>query len=261
MGVSGKRILITGASSGIGFATATLLAQKGAEVIAVARRADRLADLGSTPGITVRTCDITSDEQVSELAQAIEAIGPIDVLINNAGAAFGLESVEHSSIDDWRAMFELNVIGTKRMIATFLPSLRKAAEESGMADILTVTSTAAFTPYEGGRGYNAAKYAERAMMQVLRLELNGEPIRVIDIAPGMVKTPEFTLNRFDGDAERYEKLYENVDGPLTAEDVAEAIVATLELPPHANVDLLTLKPVAQAAQHKTFRGPLQVRRD
>ena len=158
-------------------------------------------------------------------------------------------------------MFELNVIGTKRMISTFLPSLRLAAEKSGMADILTVTSTAAFTPYEGGGGYNAAKYAEHAMMQVLRLELNGEPIRVIDIAPGMVKTPEFTLNRFDGDAERYEKLYENVDGPLTAEDVAEAIVATLELPPHANVDLLTLKPVAQAAQHKTFRGPLQVRRD
>jgi len=261
MGVSGKRVLITGASSGIGHATATLLAKKDAEVIAVARRADRLAELEKNAGVTTHTCDITSDEQVSQLAQAIEASGPIDVLINNAGAAFGLESVEHSSIDDWRAMFELNVIGTKRMISAFLPSLRQAAEEAGMADILTITSTAAFTPYEGGGGYNAAKYAEHAMMQVLRLELNGEPIRVIDIAPGMVKTPEFTLNRFDGDAERYEKLYENVDGPLTAEDVAEAIVATLELPPHANVDLLTLKPVAQAAQHKTFRGPLQVRRD
>jgi NADP-dependent 3-hydroxy acid dehydrogenase YdfG len=261
MGVSGKRVLITGASSGIGFATATLLAQKGAEVIAVARRADRLAELEISAAVTTHTCDITDDGQVTELAQVVEGIGPIDVLINNAGAAFGLESVEHSSIDDWRAMFELNVIGTKRMISTFLPSLRQAAEKSGMADILTVTSTAAFTPYEGGGGYNAAKYAEHAMMQVLRLELNGEPIRVIDIAPGMVKTPEFTLNRFEGDTERYNKLYENVDGPLTAEDVAEAIVATLELPPHANVDLLTLKPVAQAAQHKTFRGPLQVRRD
>jgi NADP-dependent 3-hydroxy acid dehydrogenase YdfG len=261
MGVSGKRVLITGASSGIGFATATLLAQKGAEVIAVARRADRLAELEASAGVTTHACDITDAQQVAELARVVDAIGPVDVLINNAGAAFGLESVEHSSIDDWRAMFELNVIGTKRMITTVLPSLRQAAEKSGMADILTVTSTAAFTPYEGGGGYNAAKYAEHAMMQVLRLELNGEPIRVIDIAPGMVKTPEFTLNRFDGDAERYEKLYENVDGPLTAEDVAEAIVATLELPPHANVDLLTLKPVAQAAQHKTFRGPLQVRRD
>jgi NADP-dependent 3-hydroxy acid dehydrogenase YdfG len=261
MGVSGKRVLITGASSGIGFAAATLLAQKGAEVIAVARRADRLAELEQSAGVTTHVCDITDEQQVTQLAQAVDAMGAIDVLINNAGAAVGLESVEHSSIDDWRAMFELNVIGTKRMISTFLPSLRGAAEESGMSDILTVTSTAAFTPYEGGGGYNAAKYAEHAMMQVLRLELNGEPIRVIDIAPGMVKTPEFTLKRFGGDSVRYEKLYENVDGPLTAEDVAQAIVATLELPPNANVDLLTLKPVAQAAQHKTFRGPLQVRRD
>jgi NADP-dependent 3-hydroxy acid dehydrogenase YdfG len=261
MGVSRKRVLITGASSGIGFATASLLAQRGAEVIAVARRAERLAELETSAGVTAHTCDITDDQQVAELARVVDATGPVDVLINNAGAAFGLESVEHSSIDDWRAMFELNVIGTKRMISAFLPSLRQAAEKSGMADILTVTSTAAFTPYEGGGGYNASKYAEHAMMQVLRLELNGEPIRVIDIAPGMVKTPEFTLKRYGGDAERYEKLYEKVDGPLTAEDVAEAIVATLELPPHANVDLLTLKPVAQAAQHKTFRGPLQVRRD
>ena len=260
MGVAGKRVLITGASSGIGHATARLLAHKGADVIATARRVDRLEQLAQTPGITAIGCDITDEAQVPSLAEAVEATGPIDVLINNAGAAFGLETVEHSSIEDWRAMFELNVIGTKRMISTFLPSLRQAAAVSGMADILTVTSTAAFTPYEGGGGYNAAKYAEHAMMQVLRLELNGEPIRVIDIAPGMVKTDEFTLNRFSGDAARMEKLYENVDRPLTAEDVAEAIVATLELPAHANVDLLTLKPVAQAAQHKTFRGPLTPKR-
>lgn len=260
MGLAGKRVLITGASSGIGHAAALLLAMKGAEVIATARRVDRLEQLAQTPGITAIGCDITDEAQVASLAEAVQTMGPIDVLINNAGAAFGLETVEHSSIDDWRAMFELNVIGTKRMISTFLPSLRKAAEASGMADILTVTSTAAFTPYEGGGGYNAAKYAEHAMMQVLRLELNGEPIRVIDIAPGMVKTDEFTLNRFSGDAARMEKLYENVDRPLTAEDVAEAIVATLELPAHANVDLLTLKPVAQAAQHKTFRGPLTPKR-
>jgi NADP-dependent 3-hydroxy acid dehydrogenase YdfG len=260
MGVAGKRVLITGASSGIGHATARLLAHKGAEVIATARRVDRLEQLAETPGITAIGCDITDEAQVASLAEAVQTMGPIDVLINNAGAAFGLETVEHSSIDDWRAMFELNVIGTKRMISTFLPSLRRAAEASGMADILTVTSTSAFTPYEGGGGYNAAKYAEHAMMQVLRLELNGEPIRVIDIAPGMVKTDEFTLNRFSGDAARMEKLYENVDRPLTAEDVAEAIVATLELPAHANVDLLTLKPVAQAAQHKTFRGPLTPKR-
>ena len=159
MGVAGKRVLITGASSGIGHATAVLLAKKGAEVIATARRVDRLEELAQTPGITAIGCDITDETQVASLAEAVEAMGPIDVLINNAGAAFGLETVEHSSIDDWRGMFELNVIGTKRMISTFLSSLRQAAEASGMADILTVTSTAAFTPYEGGGGYNAAKYA------------------------------------------------------------------------------------------------------
>jgi len=126
----------------------------------------------------------------------------------------------------------------------------------GGADILPVTSTAAFTPYEGGGGYNAAKYAAHAMMQVLRLELSGEPIRVIDIAPGMVKTEEFALNRFSGDADRAAKVYQDVDRPLTAEDVAATIVTALELPPHVNLDLVTVKPVAQAAQHKTFRGPL-----
>lgn len=258
--MTGNRVLITGASSGIGEATARLLASKGWQVVAVARRADRLAALAQqNSGIQVLTADITDDLQVAHLAQTVAAGGPIDVLINNAGAAFGLESVEESSLEDWRAMFELNVLGTKRMISTFLPSLREAAQAHGMASILTVTSTAGFTPYEGGGGYNAAKYAEHAMMQVLRLELSGEPIRVIDIAPGMVKTDEFTLKRYGGDRERMEKLYENVDRPLTADDVARAIVAALELPPHVNVDLMTIKPVAQAAQHKTFRGPLRVK--
>ena len=254
-----KRVLITGASSGIGRATATLLADKGWQVIASARRIDKLEELAAHPNITAHQVDITDDASVAALAEAVAEGGPIDTLINNAGAAFGFDSVENSSIEDWRGMFELNVIGTKRMISTFLPSLRMAAEASGMADIVSVTSTAAFTPYENGGGYNAAKYAEHAMMQVLRLELNGEPIRVIDIAPGMVKTDEFTLKRFGGDKARMEKLYEDVDGPLTAEDVASSIVATLELPPHVNVDLLTVKPVAQSAQHKTFRGKLQVR--
>lgn len=254
-----KRALITGASSGIGQATAIALAERGWHVIAVARRAERLAELNSYETIHTHVCDITSDEQVRELHDHVTKIGPIDTLINNAGGALGMESVEESSIDDWRVMFEINVIGAKRMISTFLPSLRQAAEANGMADILTVTSTAGFTPYEGGGGYNAAKYAAHAMMQVLRLELNGEPIRVIDIAPGMVKTDEFALNRFGGDQARAQKVYENVDRPLSAEDVALTIVAALELPSHVNLDLVTVKPVAQSAQHKTFRGPLRVK--
>ena len=254
-----KRALITGASSGIGAATASLLATRGWDVIAVARRANRLADLAQHPNITAHVCDVTSDTDVSGLADAIVAGGALDVLINNAGGAAGFDSVEQGSIDDWRWMYEVNVIAAKRMISTFLPLLRQGAEQHGGADILTLTSTAGFTPYEGGGGYNAAKYAAHAMMQVLRLELNGEPIRVIDIAPGMVATEEFALKRFGGDAERAAKVYANVDRPLSADDVALTIASALELPAHVNLDLVTVKPVAQAAQHKTFRGPLRVK--
>ena len=255
-----KRVLVTGASSGIGRATALLLAEHGREVLAVARREDRLADIASERIQTV-VCDVTRDDDVQALRDVAAKSGGVSALVNNAGGAIGMDSVEDGSIDEWRQMFEVNVLATKRMISTFLPLLREAARDSGGADILTVTSTAAFTPYEGGGGYNAAKYAAHAMMQVLRLELVGEPIRVIDIAPGMVKTDEFALNRFGGDAERAATVYQDVDRPLTAEDVAATIVAALELPAHVNLDLVTVKPVAQAAQHKTHRGPLRPKGD
>ena len=255
-----KRVLVTGASSGIGRATALLLAEHGYQVLAVARREDRLADIASERIQTV-VCDVTRDDDVQALRDVAAKSGGVSALVNNAGGAIGMDSVEDGSIDEWRQMFEVNVLATKRMISTFLPLLREAARDSGGADILTVTSTAAFTPYEGGGGYNAAKYAAHAMMQVLRLELVGEPIRVIDIAPGMVKTDEFALNRFGGDAERAATVYQDVDRPLTAEDVAATIVAALELPAHVNLDLVTVKPVAQAAQHKTHRGPLRPKGD
>ena len=255
-----KRVLVTGASSGIGRATALLLAEHGREVLAVARREDRLADIASERIQTV-VCDVTRDDDVQALRDVAAKSGGVSALVNNAGGAIGMDSVEEGAMDEWRQMFEVNVLATKRMISTFLPLLREAARDSGGADILTVTSTAAFTPYEGGGGYNAAKYAAHAMMQVLRLELVGEPIRVIDIAPGMVKTDEFALNRFGGDAERAATVYQDVDRPLTAEDVAATIVAALELPAHVNLDLVTVKPVAQAAQHKTHRGPLRPKGD
>ena len=253
-----KRVLITGASSGIGRATALLLAEKGFRVLAVARREERLAEIASDATDTF-VCDVTRDDEVTALRDFALTSGGVDALINNAGGAVGMDSVEESSIEDWRSMFEVNVIAAKRMMTTFLPLLRDAARKHGGADIVTITSTAAFTPYEGGGGYNAAKYAARAMMQVLRLELVGEPMRVIDIAPGMVKTDEFALNRFGGDAERAAKVYQDVDRPLTAEDVALTVAASLELPAHVNLDLVTVKPVAQAAQHKTHRGALTPR--
>ena len=250
-----RRVLITGASSGIGAATARLLASRGFEVVAVARRLDRLEKLASDTGITVHQLDVTDFAAIKALATELQPAG-IDALVNIAGGASDADLVENANPDSWRAMFEVNVLGVQQMIAHFLPLLRDTARSHGSADILTVTSTAGFTPYETGGGYNVAKYGATALMGVLRLELAGEPIRVIDIAPGMVKTEEFALGRFGGDKARVEALYKDVANPLSAEDVAEVIVTALELPPHVNVDHLTLRPVAQAAQHKLVRGPL-----
>jgi NADP-dependent 3-hydroxy acid dehydrogenase YdfG len=254
--MSRRRILLTGASSGIGYATAVRLAEAGHEVLAVARRHDRLRELSDTHGVDAVVADITRDDDIAVVVDRARTAGGVDVLVNNAGIALGTESVEEGSVDDWRAMFELNVLGTKRMIAACLPLLREAASQQGSADILTVTSTAAFTPYEGGGGYNASKAAAKAMVDVLRLELAGEPIRVIDIAPGMVMTDEFTLKRNRGNSDKTAALYAEVDHPLVADDVARVIVEALELPWHVNLDRVVMRPVAQAAQHKLHRGPL-----
>jgi NADP-dependent 3-hydroxy acid dehydrogenase YdfG len=251
-----RRVLVTGASSGIGAATARLLASRGFDVVAVARRLDRLEALAAETGIAVHQLDVTDHAAIRELAAKLQPTG-IDALINIAGGATDAALVEDADPDSWRAMFEVNVLGVQQMIAHFLPLLRDAARARGSADILTVTSTAGRTPYETGGGYNVAKYGATALMGVLRLELAGEPIRVIDIAPGMVKTDEFALGRFGGDASRVEALYKDVENPLSADDVAEVIVASLELPPHINLDHVTVRPVAQAAQHKLVRGKLE----
>jgi NADP-dependent 3-hydroxy acid dehydrogenase YdfG len=193
---------------------------------------------------------------VDALRDYLAELGDIHGLVNNAGGAFGLASVEDGDPEDWQRMFDINVLGTKRVISALLPLLRKGALDSGSADILTVTSIAGHVAYEGGSGYNAAKFAEHAMVAVLRLELAGEPIRVLEIAPGMVKTDEFALTRFGGDRARADAVYENVAEPLTADDIAQTIVLMMELPAHVNLDLVTVKPVAQAAPHKLVRGPL-----
>ena len=253
-----KRVVVTGASSGIGRATAKLFSTRGWDVVAVARRADRLAQLAAETGCQTFVADVTDQASVNALGKYLAETGPVHALVNNAGGAFGVSSVEAADPAEWQKMFDVNVLGVQRVTAKLLPLLRKGALAAGHADIMTVTSTAGLVPYEGGGGYNAAKFAAHAVMGVLRLELAGEPIRVLEIAPGMVKTDEFTLNRLAGDRQKADAVYEGVE-PLVAEDIAEAIVHAIELPGHVNLDLIAIRPVAQAANHKVIRGPLRVK--
>jgi NADP-dependent 3-hydroxy acid dehydrogenase YdfG len=240
--------LVTGASSGIGAATARRLAADGFQVVLAARRADRLAAIAAEIGGRAMPLDITDADAVARFATDI---GPCDVLVNNAGGAFDGATVATADPADWARMYEVNVLGTLRVTQALLPTLRERA-----GTIVTITSTAGFVAYEGGGGYVAAKHAEHALAATLRLELSGEPVRVVEIAPGMVKTDEFAVNRFAGDAERAAAVYEGVDHPLTADDIAECVALVVGLPRHVNVDTMVLRPVAQAAQHKLFRGPL-----
>jgi len=252
-----KRVVVTGASSGIGEATARLFRARGWDVVGVARRADRLEALAAGHGIQGIVADVTDQADVDRVREEVAAGGPVHALINNAGGALGSASVELSDPDDWRAMYEVNVLGTKRMITALLPLLRDGARDAGHADILSITSVAAQEVYENGGGYNAAKFAQHALMRVLRLELAGEPIRVLEVAPGMVKTEGFAITRFRGDRAKADAVYAGVVEPLVAEDIAEAIVHAVELPGHINLDLVTVRPVAQAAAFKVIREPLQ----
>ncbi|GII79711.1 oxidoreductase [Sphaerisporangium rufum] len=239
--------MVTGASSGIGEATARRLAAEGFDVVAAARRHDRLERLAAeVPAIRPVILDVTSDDSVAEFAAAVDRC---DVLVNNAGGAFGAEPVADAATDDWRQMFEVNVLGSLRVTRALLPRLI----ESGDGVLLMLTSTAAFVNYEGGGGYSAAKHAQSAMTQTLRLELCGEPVRVVEIAPGMVRTDEFALTRFRGDAARAEQVYAGVPDPLTADDIADAIAWCVTRPAHVNIDRLVIRPRAQAAQHKVHR--------
>ena len=249
---------MTGASSGIGAATVREFRSRGWDVVGVARRTDRLEALAAETGADVLTVDVTVQSDVDALAAYLAELGPVHALVNNAGGAFDMASVEDADADDWARMFDVNVLGTQRVTAALLPLLRKGIDaEHPYATIMTVTSTAGYISYEGGGGYNAAKFAQHGVVGVLRLELAGEPIRVLEIAPGLVKTDEFTLKRFGGDAERTAKVYENVQDPLSAEDVALTIAEAIELPPHINLDFITIRPVAQAAAHKLVRGELK----
>ncbi|MGC4934298.1 SDR family NAD(P)-dependent oxidoreductase [Gordonia sp. DT30] len=236
--------VVTGASSGIGAATARALAAQGYHVILGARRVGRVEALAAEIGGTGRQLDVTDDESVARFVAGLDAV---HVLVNNAGGAKGLDPVADADLDDWRWMWETNVLGTLRMIKSLLPAL----EASGDGLIVTITSTAALEPYDNGAGYTSAKHAQAVLHRTLRFELLGKPIRLTEIAPGMVET-DFSLVRFDGDQDRADAVYADLT-PLTAEDVAEVIGFVASRPPHVNLDQIVLKPRDQASARRNIR--------
>ncbi|CCQ45833.1 short chain dehydrogenase family protein [Pseudarthrobacter siccitolerans] len=243
-----KAALVTGASSGIGEATVRALAGEGWTVFAVARRAERLAALEAETGAVGIPADVSADDDVSRLLARVTEGGGIDTLINIAGGARGADTVGGASTEDWEWMYRVNVLGTMKLIRAFLPMLRAHGEGT----VLNLTSTAGLAAYEGGGGYNAAKFAQHAMTGALRLEEAENNVRVIEVAPGLVFTEEFALNRL-GDRQAAQKVYQGVDKPLTADDVADVVRYAVSAPHHVNLDQIVIRPVAQAANHKLIR--------
>ncbi|OBG80523.1 SDR family oxidoreductase [Mycobacterium sp. E802] len=236
---SDKRVaVVTGASAGIGAATAKSLAALGFHVVCVARRADRIQAVADEIGGTAIVADVTDQAAVDALAAQLDRV---DVLVNNAGGARGLESVADADIDHWRWMWEANVLGTLRVTRALLPKLI----DSGDGLIITVTSIAAVEIYDNGAGYTSAKHAQGVLHRTLRSELLGKPVRLTEVAPGMVQT-DFSLNRFDGDEHRAEKVYQGVT-PLVAEDIAEVIGFVASRPAHVDLDLIVVRPRDQVS--------------
>lgn len=238
--------VVTGASSGIGAATARRLAADGYQVVCAARREDRIRALAAEiDGIAV-SCDVTDRAAVDGLA---EVVGErCSLLINNAGGAVGLEPVAEADLQAWQTMYATNVLGATAVTKALLPTLI-----NNEGQVIFVTSTAADAGYEGGAGYCGAKAAERSVVEAMRLELVDQPVRIAEVAPGMVHTEEFSLTRFGGDQERADKVYSGVAEPLIADDVADVISFVATRPAHVNLDRITVRPRAQAAQHKVHR--------
>jgi NADP-dependent 3-hydroxy acid dehydrogenase YdfG len=239
-----RTAVITGASSGIGAATAIALAGEGYRTILGARRLERLEALVAEIGGEAMALDVTDPASVEHFASAVTSC---DVLVNNAGGALGLDPLAGADEGQWLQMYESNVLGSMRMTRALLPKL----VESGDGHIVGITSIAAIEPYRGGAGYNAAKHAQRATLRVLRQELLGQPVRVTEVAPGMVET-EFSLVRFGGDEAAAARVYEGMQ-PLRAEDVAECIRWALAQPSHVNVDEIVVRPRDQATATDVHR--------
>lgn len=246
-----RTAVVTGASSGIGAATARRLAAAGFRVVLAARRKERVEALAAElteagHEAVAHVLDVTDRTAVDAFAAGLDRC---DVLVNNAGGAIGAETVATADPADWRAMYEVNVVGVLNVTQALLPALIA----SGDGTVVMLSSTAGHIVYEGGGGYAAAKHGTHAIAATLRLELCGDPVRVIEIAPGMVRTDEFAVNRYRGDADKAAAVYEGVAEPLTADDVADTVEWAVTRPSHVNIDLMVIRPRAQAAQHKVYR--------
>ncbi|HET9782232.1 MAG TPA: SDR family NAD(P)-dependent oxidoreductase [Candidatus Dormibacteraeota bacterium] len=241
--------VVTGASSGIGAATAIALGRHGYRIVVGARRVDRLVRVAGEEGVALRL-DVTDEESIKEFVGEVkQRFGRVDVLVNNAGGAFGLGPIADAVDDEWIDMWKTNVLGLMWMTRACLPLLRKAKH----GHIVNIGSIAGFETYKGGAGYTAAKHAVRAITKTLRLELNGEPIRVTEVAPGLVET-EFSIVRFHGDRKKAKEPYEGIK-PLTADDIADCVLFAVTRPPHVDIDEIVVRPVAQANAVTVARKP------
>jgi NADP-dependent 3-hydroxy acid dehydrogenase YdfG len=241
--------VITGASSGIGAATAIALGRHGYRVVVGARRIERLERVAGEEGLALRL-DVTDEQSVNEfVGEVARRFGRVDVLVNNAGGALGMSPIEKALDEEWIGMWKTNVLGLMWMTRACLPLLRKARH----GHIVNIGSIAGFETYKGGAGYTAVKHAVRAITKTLRLELNGEPIRITEIAPGLVET-EFSLVRFHGDRKAAKAVYEGLK-PLSAEDIADCVVFAVTRPAHVDIDEIVVRPVAQATAQVVARKP------
>jgi NADP-dependent 3-hydroxy acid dehydrogenase YdfG len=250
-----RTAVVTGASSGIGRATAAQLATAGWTVYAIARRAERLHSLAQevpagTGTVVPVPADVADAGQVARARDTIEAAGGADTVLCIAGGALGTDRVAEGRPDDWEQMFRVNVLGTLNTTRAFLPMLRA----TGRGTVLVLTSTAALASYEGGGGYNAAKMGQHGLVGAMRLEEAEHNVRVVEVLPGMVHTEEFSLNRLRGDRQAADNIYAGVEKPLTAEDVADVCAYAVSLPHHVNLDQIVMRPVAQASQFKVIRS-------
>ena len=237
--------VVTGASSGIGAATVRALRDAGFDVIAGARRIDRLREVTNAAGATPIALDVRDRASVEAF---VAQVPRCDVLVNNAGGALGFVPLAQADDEHWRTMWETNVFGLMLMTRALLPKL----ETSGNAHIVNIGSIAGIETYPNGSGYTSVKHAVRAISQTLRIELLGKPVHVTEIDPGLVET-EFSIVRFDGDRERAAKVYEGMT-PLSADDIAECVVWSVTRPRHVNIDEMVVRPLAQATATQVARG-------